>query len=212
MFTCSIIEDAFVIETERLALRWPRLSDAAAIACQAGDKAVAEMTAHIPHPYPPGQAEQFIAAARFANATGKGLTLLATLRSAPDAAIGAFSAMPSHGTNMPSMGYWLGRSSWGRGLATEALRGLIDTLFGRMNINGLSAEVRVVNPASRRVLEKCGFRQDGAGFMDFPARGGRLPVDLFTLERGIWASLKQWMPAVVIEGVRDDTATTAPVR
>ena len=61
----------------------------------------------------------------------------------------------------------------------------------------------------RHVVEKWGSRHAGAGSMDFPARGGRLPVDLFTLERGIWASLKQWGPAVVTEGVRDDTALTA---
>ncbi|MFC7395656.1 GNAT family N-acetyltransferase [Chelatococcus sp. GCM10030263] len=199
MFTCGIIEDAFVIETERLALRWPRLVDAAAIARLAGEKAVAEMTAHIPHPYLPGQAEQFIATSRANNAAGKALTLVATLREAPAEVLGAVGAMAGQRAT-PAVGYWLGRPYWGRGLATEALRALIDTVFERSAAPAIAAEVRVVNPASRRVLEKCGFRHDGAGFMDFPARGGRLPVDLFTLERGIWASLKQWTPAVITAG------------
>jgi RimJ/RimL family protein N-acetyltransferase len=200
MFTCGLIEDAFVIETERLALRWPRLADAATIARLAGEQAVAEMTAHIPHPYLPGQAEQFIAASRADNAAGKVLTLVATLREAPDEILGAVGAMAGQRAATPSVGYWLGRPHWGRGLATEALRALIDTVFERSAAPAIAAEVRVVNPASRRVLEKCGFRHDGAGFMDFPARGGRLPVDLFTLERGIWASLKQWTPAVITAG------------
>jgi RimJ/RimL family protein N-acetyltransferase len=200
MFTCGIIEDAFVIETERLALRWPRLADAAAIARLAGDQAVAEMTAHIPHPYPPGQAEQFVAASRAANEGGKALTLVATMRCGPDEVIGAVGAKAGHRPGMPTIGYWLGRPYWGRGLATEALRALVDTVFERSDAPAITAEVRVVNPASRHVLEKCGFRHDGAGFMDFPARGGRLPVDLFTLERCIWASLKQWTPAVITGG------------
>ncbi|MBS7696807.1 MAG: GNAT family N-acetyltransferase [Chelatococcus sp.] len=211
MFTCGIIEDAFVIETERLALRSPRLADAAAIACLAGDKAVAEMTAQIPHPYPPGLAEQFVSMARAGNAAGQHLVLVAAFRHTPDEIIGAFGVAPDREASLPSVGYWLGTPFWGLGLATEALRGLIDTLFARSDSRGLSAAVRVVNPASRHVLEKCGFHHDGAGFRDFPARGGRLPVDLFTLERGIWASLKRWGPAVVVEGVRNDTALTAPL-
>ena len=45
---------------------------------------------------------------------------------------------------------------------------------------------RVINPASRRVLEKCGFAYQGAALMEFPARGGLFPVDLFLLARRVW--------------------------
>ncbi len=48
------------IETERLILRPFRLSDSKRIAELAGDKLIAEMTAHIPHPYEPQTAEEWI--------------------------------------------------------------------------------------------------------------------------------------------------------
>lgn len=56
------------------------------------------------------------------------------------------------------VGYWIGRAFWGRGLATEALAEVVDTVDARP----LYAEVVTTNVASIRVLEKCGFTQVGA--------------------------------------------------
>ena len=51
------------------------------------------------------------------------------------------------------VGYWLGKEFWGKGLATQALRELIDELDTRP----LHAYVAKTNIGSIRVLEKCGF-------------------------------------------------------
>lgn len=51
------------------------------------------------------------------------------------------------------IGYWLGRSFWGQGIASEALRQLLLEVKTRP----LFAHVAKQNPASKRVLEKCGF-------------------------------------------------------
>ena len=51
------------------------------------------------------------------------------------------------------VGYWLARSYWGRGVATEALKQFLALEPRRP----LIAHVATHNPASRRVLEKCGF-------------------------------------------------------
>ena len=47
----------------------------------------------------------------------------------------------------------------------------------------------VDNPASRRVLEKCGFVFVGTGSLASMARGGVAPVDCLQLDRHTWASL-----------------------
>lgn len=52
------------------------------------------------------------------------------------------------------VGYWIGREFWGRGIATSALRLLLDQVPSRP----LHAEVAAHNVGSIRVLEKCGFR------------------------------------------------------
>ena len=53
MFPDLTRDDVFRLETRRLWLRWPRHADVQAIVRLAGETAVAEMTASIPHPYPP---------------------------------------------------------------------------------------------------------------------------------------------------------------
>jgi RimJ/RimL family protein N-acetyltransferase len=50
--------------------------------------------------------------------------------------------------------YWIGRSFWGKGIATGALRAFLTVDPARP----LHARVASDNVASRRVLEKCGFR------------------------------------------------------
>jgi len=60
------------------------------------------------------------------------------------------------------VGYWVGRPFWGRGVATAALRLLLDELPDRPVI----AHVALDNIGSRRVLEHCGFIVVGEAVAD----------------------------------------------
>lgn len=53
----------------------------------------------------------------------------------------------------PTIGYWLGKEYWGKGIATRAVAAFLDQLAARP----VYARVAKDNVASRRVLEKCGF-------------------------------------------------------
>lgn len=192
MFPDLTRDDVFRLETRRLWLRWPRLADAQAIVRLAGEKAVADMTARIPHPYPPEQAERFVFEARRSNADGAGLQLAITPKGKPNSLIGMVGIGPDPETGKPNLGYWLGMPSWGQGYATEAARALIDAFFSYGEGDEITACARVINPASRRVLEKCGFAYQGAGLSELPARCGLYPVDHFRLDRRTWESLKAW--------------------
>lgn len=55
------------------------------------------------------------------------------------------------------VGYWIGKDYWGRGIATRALWEFLRLIPARP----LYAHVARHNFASRRVLEKCGFRLCG---------------------------------------------------
>jgi len=184
MFPDLTSDDIFQIETERLWLRWPKANDAAAIQAFASRADVAHMTAEIPHPYPKGEAERFVLQARADNASGRGLVLAITEKSHRHV-IGIISAHPATDGSI-EVGYALSPQSAGKGFATEALKGFVDTLF-RFNMGDrLFANVRVINPASRRVLEKCGFHYIDSGLDNLPARGGLHPCDRFALERSVW--------------------------
>jgi ribosomal-protein-alanine N-acetyltransferase len=58
-------------------------------------------------------------------------------------------------------GYWLGQPYWGRGIMTAVVRATSDYIFGHFDIERLEAPVFEWNPASMRVLEKCGFVREG---------------------------------------------------
>lgn len=174
-----------VLETKRLALRAPCLEDAKTVAMLANDRRIAENTARIPHPYNVSDAEGFISGA---NKPGGETLFLITLRD--ETIIGACGVATLE--DAPEVGYWLGAPYWGQGYATEALHAVIDYAFTDLGHEALHAGARVTNPASRRVLEKCGFQWTGVGLYRIRAINSSAPIDRFRLERGIWSALKGW--------------------
>jgi len=98
-------------------------------------------------------------------------------------------------TDGAELGYWLGVPFWGRGYATEAVRAVIDYGFGALGYEVLHSGARVSNPASRRVLEKCGFQWSGVRLCRIRAINSAAPIDRFRLDRRLWASLKAWAQA-----------------
>jgi RimJ/RimL family protein N-acetyltransferase len=179
-----------VLETKRLAMRAPRLKDVKTVAALANDRRIAENTARIPHPYKKSDAESFIAGA---NKTDGEPVFLITLRD--DTVIGACGLMRQDVKGQeqtPELGYWLGVAHWGQGYATEALHAVVDYAFTDLGHDALTAGARVTNPASRRVLEKCGFQWTGVGLCRIRAIKSSAPIDRFRLDRGIWSALKGW--------------------
>lgn len=59
------------------------------------------------------------------------------------------------------IGYWVGRPFLGGGVATAALALGLDHALGPGALHRVDATVRPENEASRVVLERCGFRQEG---------------------------------------------------
>ena len=62
-----------------------------------------------------------------------------------------------------SVGYRLRECFWGRGFATETARLMVGYLYGKTDIEIITASVMVENPASARVLEKAAFIRTARG-------------------------------------------------
>jgi RimJ/RimL family protein N-acetyltransferase len=79
--------------------------------------------------------------------------------------------------------YWIGRSYWGKGIATSALNAFLAVDRSRP----LHARVAHDNAASRRVLEKCGFRvvATDRGFAE--ARSGEIEEFVLRLDEPVSA-------------------------
>jgi len=173
-----------VLETDRLVLRAPRFEDVEALTELVNDRRIAENTARIPHPYRPVDAEEWIGRANLRSGQE---TFLITLREGHLAGACGFAPCEPSGREI---GYWLGLAFWGRGYASEAVRALVDHAFEDGECSALFAGARVTNPASRRVLEKCGFEWTGVGLGRIHALNYSVPIDRFQLDRDVWAARK----------------------
>ncbi len=81
------------------------------------------------------------------------------------------------------IGYTISPEYWGQGYATAAVHAIVRLLFTETNVQRIEADCSVHNPASRRVLEKCGFRCVGTKRKYLVIQGRRVDHDYFELCR-----------------------------
>jgi ribosomal-protein-alanine N-acetyltransferase len=88
------------------------------------------------------------------------------------------------------LGYAIGRRFTGRGLGTATVRGAVGHAFGALELHRVQANVRTDNPASRRVLEKAGFRHEGLALRYLHLAGAWRDHDTFAITAEEWPNLK----------------------
>ena len=185
----SLFIERPVLSTERLILRAPRESDIPALVQIADNLHVAQMLARMPHPYGEAEARAFIA---MSGQKQPGASYALTL-AGPGPETGTFIGCA--GLNVKDrgleLGYWIGEPYWKHGYATEAAHALVDLAFRSTGIQVLHVSVRVINPASRRVIHKCGFQYAGQGMMNSIV-AGQVPIERYRLDRKTWESLRSW--------------------
>lgn len=169
-----------LIRTERLVLRPFHDDDAAPVAALAGNWKVARMTARIPHPYSEAQARQWIAGHEALRNRGDGFIFAILFEDRPVGAMG----VERNGSGRYELGYWIGEPWWGMGIATETAKSA-----GRFAADSLGADVLEAgclsdNPASGRVLAKCGFVRTGEVMQWCEARGQAVKCHRLTLAAG----------------------------
>jgi len=160
--------------TERLLLRRPRLADAEAIfANYAQDGEVTRYLTWPPHTEI-AQTRKFMESRLAAWETGEAYEWVITLPPG-DEAIGMI-ALRMQGYKA-DLGYVLARGYWGQGLVTEAGQAVVDWALAQPEVFRVWAVCDVDNPASARVMEKCGMSCEGVlrRWMKRPSKGE--PVD-----------------------------------
>jgi RimJ/RimL family protein N-acetyltransferase len=148
------------LTTERLILRPFELADAARVQQLAGVREIAEMTGHIPYPYPDGAAEEWIATHEMEWKRGDGITFAIVGRDTGEL-IGAIGLTIRAENHRAELGYWLGVPYWNHGYTTEAARAVIRFGFENLRLNRVYASHFARNPASGRVMQKSGMQYEG---------------------------------------------------
>ena len=148
------------LTTERLVLRPFRISDAFDVRTLAGEWAIADTTLTVPHPYPDGTAELWIATHATGFLAGTQATFAIEERDT-QTLIGAVGLHIEPRHSLAELGYWIGVPYWGRGYATEAARAVVEFGLHTMRLNRIQARHFVRNPASGRVMIKVGMSLEG---------------------------------------------------
>lgn len=151
-------DDVFRLETRRLWLRWPALDDAQALHSVAWREALARNAAAWPQPFPDGEPARWIDEARTGNEAGVRLDLALADKARPSRLIGLIGAHSLGRGDALSLGFLLDVEHQGRGLMTEAVRALVGAVFRYTETQVIHGSSGIANVASRRVLEKAGFR------------------------------------------------------
>ena len=144
----------------RVCLRRFNARDAPVVHKLAGAAAVADTTLNIPHPYPPGAAETWIARHDAGFEAGTEVVFAVTVENG-GAVVGAIGIRVDRAHGHGEIGYWIGQPFWGCGYATAALRLMSAYCFSVLNLHRMYAHHMARNPASGRVMQKASFQREG---------------------------------------------------
>jgi ribosomal-protein-alanine N-acetyltransferase len=156
---CAVIN---LIVNDRIHLTEIRPSDKAACVKYLNDKEIHDLTLRLPHPYTEASFDEWFAIVQKMTKEN-GQPVQWAIRNEEDSWIGAcgfrdFTIGKSH---RAEIGYLLAKPYWGQGIMTAVVGRACNYAFGEWGLVRITAEVFAFNPASVRVLEKCGFVQEG---------------------------------------------------
>ena len=173
------------LETEDLILRKPRIRDAKDIYSYASDPEVARYVLWEPH-RSVSETASFIRDLRARIRAGCPSSWVVVLRGTGTVIGTVGFVWYSVENNAAELGYSFSREYWNHGYATQALRAVIDAVFSSLPLNRLEAQHDVRNPASGRVMQKCGLTQEGILRGRILNKGEYVDTALYSILRSDW--------------------------
>ncbi len=172
------------IATERLSIRPWRPDDAAALHRLLNDWEVIRTLAVVPFPYSRALADEWVAssARNLAEGTAWQLAITGT-EQGTELLVGGIGLRMGSARRVAELGYWVGRSYWGHGVASEAAGRLARWALANLEIDSIEASVATDNAASIAVLRRIGFRHVGEGMKMSVAHGAERKVLKFEVTR-----------------------------
>ena len=162
------------------AIRKWKISDRERLAELANNRKVQDnLRDGLPYPYTPEDGEEYILSMLAADETK---TFAITLEDEVIGSIGVFRCDNIH-FRTAELGYYIGEDYWGKGYATAAVKQICGYIFTNTDIIRIFAEPFAHNAASRRVLEKAGFRLEGILRGNAVKNGAVLDMAMYALVR-----------------------------
>ena len=149
------------LATERLLLRSLERDDAPDVYHYACNPRVARFTLWEPHSSLEDSVE-FItsyASANYSQMIPDPLAITLKGEGRVVGTVGCFWVSREH--RCMELGYALDEGQWGRGIATEASRAMVDYVFDHFDVERVQARCKSENTASARIMAKLGMRYEG---------------------------------------------------
>jgi RimJ/RimL family protein N-acetyltransferase len=169
------------IELAECTIRSWRLEDAQSLAMNANNRNVwLTLRDRMPHPYTLRDAEAYVQ-----QRLVEPHRLMFCIDVDADA-VGGIGVHPGDDVNRltAELGYWLAEPYWGRRIMTAAVAAIVGYAFENRPLERIEAYVYANNPASARVLKKCGFTFEGRMRRNVIKDGAMLDSLLYALLRG----------------------------
>jgi RimJ/RimL family protein N-acetyltransferase len=141
-------------------LRPFQLSDCERLATIINDREIAANTCTIEYPYPEGAAEKWIGSQPQLWLEGKASVFAICHRETKEL-MGAIGLQIDPDHQQGVLGYWIAAAYRKQGFATEAARLIVEFGFDNLALHKIYASFYARNPASGKVMEKIGMKQEG---------------------------------------------------
>ncbi len=151
-----------IVVNDQVHLSEFRSSDKDALIEHLNDRDIYNRTLRIPSPYTDACADEWLAlVAKITKQQGQSVQF--GIRTADDSLIGGcgFDGFQIGKSHRAEVGYWLAKPFWDQGIMTAVVQRLCHHAFDKFGLVKIIAHVFTHNPASARVLEKCGFHEEG---------------------------------------------------
>lgn len=177
--------ETVVLETARLILRKRTVADADALHASYADPQIMTYWSHAPHETIDQTRADFARSIDDPNWRAWAITL-----KGDDRAIGMVAAGEKRQGGVTELGYIVARSHWGTGIAREAVSAVIDRLFveGQRRV---FADADPDNAASRRLLERLGFKLEGVLRGEWETHLGVRDSTIYGLLRDEWSARRE---------------------
>lgn len=148
------------LQTERLLLSQLTANDIPQIIHLAANKRISDYTLNLPFPYQENDAIFWLNLANQGFKNGTHL-ILAVRQKGNHSFMGGIGLTIEQRFNRAEIGYWLGEPFWNQGYMSEATKALIRFGFDMLGLHKLTSSHFALNPASGKVMQKCGMKKEG---------------------------------------------------
>jgi RimJ/RimL family protein N-acetyltransferase len=173
------LEKIFV--SEEIWLDELREADIPQLAQAANDPDISNNTLGIPYPYSEHDAREFIQMIRAeGDKLGKQLAWGIRLK---NKLVGTIGLKYDYGpdAHLSDFGFWLAKDERGKGIMTQAVRAFCRYHLNRGELKRIEAHIFTFNEASKRVLEKAGFRKEGLLRKKYLKNKEYIDVEIYSL-------------------------------